>query len=61
MINLLTSLMVFSFCEERALLFILMKVLQHNQFAHSYITELRNFQDNQHLENFQIGWDLEIF
>ena len=59
--NLLTSSMVFSVCNERALLFTLMKVLQHNQFSHSYTTELRNFQDNHQLENSQIGWNLEIF
>ena len=53
--------MVFSFSNERALLFNLMKILQHNQFSHSYTIELRDFQDNQHLENVQIGWDLEIF
>ena len=39
----------------------LMKGLQHNQFAYSHTIELRNFQDNQHLENFQIGWVLKYF
>ena len=52
-INLLTSPMVFSFCEERALLFILMKVLQHNQSSHSYTAELRNFHDRTTLEIFR--------
>ena len=35
--------MVFSFYKESALLVILMKDLQHNQFAYSYTVELRNF------------------
>ena len=51
-VNLLTGSIVFSFCEERTLLYILMKVLQHNQFAHSYTTELRNFHDRTALRKF---------
>ena len=31
-----------------------MKDLQHNQFAHSYTTELRNFHDRTELRKFSV-------
>ena len=46
--------MVFSFYNESALLVILMKGLQHNRFAHSYTTELRNFHDRTALRKFSV-------
>ena len=54
LLTMLTGSIVFSFCEERTLLYILMKVLQHNQFAHSYTTELRNFHDRTALRKFSV-------
>ena len=50
--------MVFSFYKESTLLVILMKDLQHNQFAYSYIAELRNFHGRTALRNFSTFTEL---